>query len=625
MNNNKFVNILEFIVFFPFFLFFIIYEDIHERIIKIPFIKRRRDKKMEEEKRRFEEKLKQVKIDQYKGETKMWNGYKMMSFFYDGELPFDMYDYKVFVYIEDHYNEKINDFLHQHWEEINNEFELYGCRFLYIPKWNFETSMLHLANLGTERTDRIREALKNMTTVQYSNVLMRVLGFEGEIGSDYGGIFHFAHRFKYGDGYTWDKDTDKSKFTYCSMLDLDDEGLKNFFHIYLRGLAMQRKAPHGFNKTIRRSDWEQTCKRNYSYETADRDFPIKMKNIAENIRKEIETLKEAGYYEMLLHTLGDDLVNELKSVQTVPALSRLEITDDYRIILTDYGKEVKMTPIQKALYIFYLRHPEGIEFKILSAYYDEILAIYKVLSNRENVEKQRESVSRLVDVTDNAINEKCSRIKEAFLKVVDDFIAKNYYIIAQNIPSKEGIYIVTLRLKKVLLPRELVTYPKEITDMEISTPTNKIAQVKNSYIDENESLNALRRYINEGNIPKMEIIQRISEHINQYPKSYIAYYQRAILYGECGRYKEAIADNQVLIDYDEVLWSDALNNQAEEYCLLGKHEKALEVINHYFEVEEDPLPEAYCTRGEIYEKMGRLTEAEEDMKRYKNMCLKKES
>mgnify|MGYP000246638980 FL=1 len=45
------------------------------------------------------------------------------------------------------------------------------------------------------------------------------------------------------------------------------------------------------------------------------------------------------------------------------------------------------------------------------------------------LKNKKESIRRLVDVTDNAINEKCSRIKEAFLKVEDDFIARNYYIV----------------------------------------------------------------------------------------------------------------------------------------------------------------------------------------------------
>ena len=101
---------------------------------------------------------------------------------------------------------------------------------------------------------------------------------------------------------------------------------------------------------------------------------------------------------------------EVNNITYIPVLSRILITDEFKIQLLDFNKEVKMTPLQKALYIFYLRHPEGVEFKMLSVYYDELLSIYKVLSNREDLQKQQHSIRRLVDATDNAINEKCTRI-----------------------------------------------------------------------------------------------------------------------------------------------------------------------------------------------------------------------
>ena len=71
-------------------------------------------------------------------------------------------------------------------------------------------------------------------------------------------------------------------------------------------------------------------------EFADHEFPIVMKNIAENIKKEIEILKGAGYYELLLHTLGTETLDELKNVKVIPELSRLQITDEFNIRLLDY-------------------------------------------------------------------------------------------------------------------------------------------------------------------------------------------------------------------------------------------------------------------------------------------------
>lgn len=458
----------------PFIVLCFIYEAVHDCIVKIPFLKKRREKKRIEKERRREEAKRQREEERRleslawhkSGRVEKWNGYQMTHFLYEGDLPFDMYDYKVYVYVESYYDERINTFILKNWENICAEFDKYDYQFIYVPKWVFDTSAIHLANLGEERTEKIKRMLSSMTTVQYSRLLMKSLGFDKDIEGEYCGIFHFAQSHK-RDDFTGD-DIDKHRFTLCSMKGLDDRELNIFFVRYLNGICEGRRRPGAFHKIMQVDD---LIGKDTDLE-AERCFQIKMKEIAENVKREIETLKEAGYYEMLLHTLGDDLVNELKSVQTVPALSRMEITDDYRIILTDYDKEVKMTPIQKALYIFYLRHPEGVEFKVLSAYYDEILAIYKVLSNRENAEKQRESVRRLVDVTDNAINEKCSRIKESFLKVADDFIARNYYIVARNEERKEvfkgGTNVFTIRLKMITLPRELVVYPKEITDIAIS-------------------------------------------------------------------------------------------------------------------------------------------------------------
>ena len=48
--------------------------------------------------------------------------------------------------------------------------------------------------------------------------------------------------------------------------------------------------------------------------------------------------------------------------------SPLQVTDDARLILTDYNMEVTMLPIDKVVYIFYLRHPEGVAIKMLEAH-----------------------------------------------------------------------------------------------------------------------------------------------------------------------------------------------------------------------------------------------------------------
>ena len=110
-------------------------------------------------------------------------------------------------------------------------------------------------------------------------------------------------------------------------------------------------------------------------------------------------------------------------------LSRLSITTAGNLYLTDFDKqEVKMDDLTKALYFFYLRHPEGARLKELQAHEEEIRRIYSGLTGRDDPSQIRESVHNLLNPYGNALNVSLSRIKRAFKNVVDDRVARFYYI-----------------------------------------------------------------------------------------------------------------------------------------------------------------------------------------------------
>ena len=88
-------------------------------------------------------------------------------------------------------------------------------------------------------------------------------------------------------------------------------------------------------------------------------------------------------------------------------------------------------------------------------------------------------------------------------------------------------------------------------------------------------------------------------------------------------YREAIADNQVLIDHDAKLWSSAIINKAEALFFLGQYEEALKTAGFYFEKENEPDSECYRIRAEIYKKLQKKVEYKADMKEYKRL-LKEE-
>ncbi len=85
--------------------------------------------------------------------------------------------------------------------------------------------------------------------------------------------------------------------------------------------------------------------------------------MARELKRLAMQLQQAGRSDLLLHALGVPLLEELRIEAAKGRLSRLVITTDYRFILADYQKEVELQPVHKAVYLLFLAHPEGIEFK----------------------------------------------------------------------------------------------------------------------------------------------------------------------------------------------------------------------------------------------------------------------
>ncbi len=141
-----------------------------------------------------------------------------------------------------------------------------------------------------------------------------------------------------------------------------------------------------------------------------------------------------------LETLEEKSKNAIK-------LSRLTIAKDGTILLSDYQKEVKMEPLVKAVYLLFLKHPEGILFKQLPEYRSELIQIYEKLRPTGLTERALQSIEDVTNPLLNSINEKCARIRGAFVGEFDDYMAKYYYV-----EGKRG------EAKKIMLPRDLVIW-----------------------------------------------------------------------------------------------------------------------------------------------------------------------
>ncbi|MFZ9587177.1 MAG: hypothetical protein ACO29U_06215 [Crocinitomicaceae bacterium] len=129
--------------------------------------------------------------------------------------------------------------------------------------------------------------------------------------------------------------------------------------------------------------------------------------------------------------------------------SRMEIRGlSKRIFLTDLGDlEVNLNPKEKALYLLYLNHPEGIMRSHLTDHKTELRTYYAMLSQQASNQLIDEAIDRLTDVTDNNMNEVMARIRGKFRHAVGKQQYEDYSIMS----TLEGIH-------KIRLNRELVTF-----------------------------------------------------------------------------------------------------------------------------------------------------------------------
>ncbi|MFM9075973.1 MAG: hypothetical protein ACKORJ_10485, partial [Bacteroidota bacterium] len=141
---------------------------------------------------------------------------------------------------------------------------------------------------------------------------------------------------------------------------------------------------------------------------------------------------------------------ELFPEQEEAPLSPLVVKRNGDLLLPDYGRTISLTPLQKTVYLFFLKHPEGIMFKNLADHRQALEEVYFWLTDRTDGEELQKSIAALSDPFSNSMSEKCSRIKEAFLREFTGSIAEHYYIAGSRFEPK-----------CIALDRSLVVYEAE--------------------------------------------------------------------------------------------------------------------------------------------------------------------
>lgn len=109
--------------------------------------------------------------------------------------------------------------------------------------------------------------------------------------------------------------------------------------------------------------------------------------------------------ERLLERLRRLLADYGKSenmLQEMTAGQRLELTEGMDVLID--GKSISMTPLPKALFLLFWRHPEGICFKDMSDYREELVELYGRTSRSDDPERFRSTIDRLIDLDSNSLD-----------------------------------------------------------------------------------------------------------------------------------------------------------------------------------------------------------------------------
>lgn len=372
-------------------------------------------------------------------------------------LPFEP-DKKQVIYVENQYDERINAIIREIYEQLKWTFKRANLDFIYLPMFfNDEETKEKILYYAPYLTSEIIEnaELRNNYLLSY----MSNLGNREKIGpsliyapqkEDNEWIFQ---------GQSIDLD-EKNKYSFLRLIEdfiadveEDIESSRQRLHVVLddeesndgilyRGdedwVESEPKAEYSSTPDLGTKLGRWLKKFGHACLEEEEDYPSAsseppMPSLDEINEEDVrDTIEELERNIERLRLLGIPLTVIVEFVAKYETISRLYITDDLRILLPDYDKEVKMPALYKALYIlFVMNRKKGIVLQRLEDYHSDLVYLYKKTLGRESLTpRQLQSINKLESSynNDGSVYVTLTRIKTAFKSVIDDHLAKYYYI-----------------------------------------------------------------------------------------------------------------------------------------------------------------------------------------------------
>ncbi|MFN5070266.1 MAG: hypothetical protein ACK5FC_10310 [Bacteroidota bacterium] len=151
---------------------------------------------------------------------------------------------------------------------------------------------------------------------------------------------------------------------------------------------------------------------------------IKSRNVDHKLVQQVFTIMD-GIREEMMH-------RERFVINRKPP--RLEFKGLHKkIIFPEPGDlEIALTPLEKTVYIFFYKHPEGVALNSIYEYEQEIRAIYESVCNTYDNDLVDQRVRDLISPLTNSISEKISRIKRKLIDKLGEDMARDFIIDGSN-------------------------------------------------------------------------------------------------------------------------------------------------------------------------------------------------
>lgn len=398
-----FIGIIVFPFIFPYFFIVELIEDYREK---------KRDKK-EEKKLSREERSKLPRPHKFNDhQVEMFDIMGMSS--------------KELVYVANEECEQLNDLFENHPEVIARWEKITGYTIVYLPALN---TTLRDPQALSYRYPWMKDFTMQPSHFSNDDLLSELIYQEDRDHMRHGFLRTDCAYSFYGGGPTW--------MAYYYPLEVNGSKSLDDQLYEIAYFIKQETRLGGVFYSVRDKSGDEDI--NF----ADNNFtPQKMEedlhDLMEEVRERIQQLRRRGVAEHLL----DQLIHPDEQ------LSKLVITKDCRIFLPGYNNmEIKMEPLVKAVFFLFLKHPKGIYFKDLPDYRKELTKIYRRLRPGDLTPQMQRSIEDVTNPLLNSINEKCARIRAAFLSRFDNRLACNYYIDGMRAEKK-----------RISLPRDLVVW-----------------------------------------------------------------------------------------------------------------------------------------------------------------------